>query len=121
MKSVLAAGRVAVTNDARIEFAYARGWELIARLVREEGQVFSGRERNCCFINTVEHGLPKLRPSPDLTKLMTARASAVVDWDQDGDLDIWVSNRTSPRIRFLKNEGGSSANFVSLHLVGVEW
>lgn len=32
-----------------------------------------------------------------------SRAVATVDWDQDGDLDLWVSNRTAPRVRFLEN------------------
>ena len=47
-----------------------------------------------------------------------ARAIALLDWDQDGDLDVWASNRNAPRLRLLRNEIPQSGNFVSLQLIG---
>jgi len=49
-----------------------------------------------------------------------SRALAVVDWDQDGDLDVWCSNRTSPRMRFLQNQTSqfSDNGFLAVKLTG---
>ncbi len=45
------------------------------------------------------------------------RAIALVDWDHDGDLDLWTTNRNAPRIRFLRNDFSSeSPHFVMLRL-----
>lgn len=41
------------------------------------------------------------------------------DWDLDGDLDLWFSNRTSPRVRFMRNEGTSGNHSVAIRLEGV--
>lgn len=46
------------------------------------------------------------------------RAVALVDWDQDGDQDIWISNRNAPRIRFMRNDTPNSHHFLALHLQG---
>ena len=46
---------------------------------------------------------------------------AVVDWDHDGDLDIWLHNRTAPRVRYMRNETSEANNrnaFISLRLHG---
>ena len=44
------------------------------------------------------------------------RGLAVVDWDQDGDLDLWFSNRTGPRVRFLRNDSNSKNSYVAFRL-----
>ena len=43
---------------------------------------------------------------------------ALVDWDHDGDLDIWLTNRTAPRVRFLRNDTPGTGHFLALKLVG---
>ena len=48
---------------------------------------------------------------------MDGRGIAVVDWDHDGDLDIWTTNRTGPRIQFFRNQT-SPRRFVSIRLQG---
>ena len=47
-----------------------------------------------------------------------SRAVAVVDWDQDGDLDLWYTNRTTPRVRYLQNNQPSS-RYLAVRLQGV--
>jgi len=53
----------------------------------------------------------------------------MTDWDHDGDLDVWLRNRTGPRLRLMLNQtrGQESAQashdqpaFVALRLVGVD-
>ena len=46
------------------------------------------------------------------------RGVAIVDWDADGDLDMWISNRNAPRIRLMRNETPSDNHFIALRLVG---
>ncbi len=46
------------------------------------------------------------------------RAAAVVDWDQDGRLDLWVANRTGPRIRFMHNRVRTDNHYVTFLLEG---
>ena len=47
-----------------------------------------------------------------------SRAVAAVDWDFDGDLDLWQSNRTGPRLRFVRNDVGHLQNFLAVKLIG---
>ena len=41
------------------------------------------------------------------------------DWDADGDLDVWVSNRTAPTVQVFENRWGSRVgDFIALNLQG---
>ena len=46
------------------------------------------------------------------------RAVALVDWDFDGDLDLWITNRNAPRIRMMKNQTQNYGQSVQFRLVG---
>ncbi len=90
-----------------------------------EGRSFSGRERNCCFLNT--SGRPEaggrfanISHLSGLDFPDDARAVAAVDWDADGDLDLWISNRNAPRLRFLRNEAPPEVRrrHLAVRLVG---
>jgi hypothetical protein len=43
---------------------------------------------------------------------------AITDWDHDGDLDFWVSNRNGPQIRFLQNNYDGNQRSLTLRLEG---
>ena len=43
---------------------------------------------------------------------------AITDWDHDGDLDFWVSNRNGPQIRFLQNNYDGDNRSLTLRLEG---
>ena len=93
-----------------------------SRMMRE-GRSFSGREKNCIFINTGGNPLAAGRFA-DISSVSgldfpdDGRAIALVDWDQDGDLDMWISNRSSPRLRLMRNENGTGNHYVMLRLEG---
>ena len=55
-----------------------------------------------------------------LDHVSDSRSVVTTDWDLDGDLDLWFSNRTSPRVRFMRNEGTSGNHFVAIRLEGVK-
>lgn len=88
-----------------------------------QGRSFSGRERNCLYLNTGQTA----EGSPRFANISAAsgadwpddgRGVAIVDWDADGDLDMWISNRNGPRLRLMRNDTASDNHFVRIKLVG---
>ena len=84
----------------------------------EQGRSFSGRERNCVFLNTGQQQFANVSAISGLDFDNDGRAVAAVDWDQDGDLDLWTSNRNAPRLRLLRNESTGGHNFLAVKLQG---
>jgi tetratricopeptide (TPR) repeat protein/peroxiredoxin len=94
----------------------------MVRFMRE-GFSWSGRERNCAFLNTGEsvHGPARFADVSAVSGFDyadDARALALSDWDGDGRLDLWLVNRTGPQVRFLRNEAPASGHFVQVFLEG---
>jgi Flp pilus assembly protein TadD/peroxiredoxin len=105
-------------DQGPVDPQYRAGWSRITNLI-ETGGSWSGRERNCCYLN-----LGGDRPFADVSYASgfdfpdDARAVASVDWDHDGDLDLWITNRTAPRLRFLRNNGSQGQRGVLIRLQG---
>ncbi len=97
---------------------YKQGWRALNRLLHED-RSFSGRERHCAFLNLGGEAAAFATASAvtgfDFPE--DGRGLATVDWDFDGDLDLWLTNRTAPRVRFLKNNVEKKP-FVALKLRG---
>ncbi|MDB4440553.1 redoxin domain-containing protein [Akkermansiaceae bacterium] len=105
-------------NDNLSLQSYRQGWQALNRLLHEN-KSFSGRETNNAFLNC-----GKNTPFADVSSTIgwdfadDARAIGLIDYDHDGDLDLFVTNRTAPRVRLLQNNLRSESNFLSLHLTG---
>lgn len=84
----------------------------------DSGASLSGHERNCFFLNTGDGKFATASGSSGFDFYDDARAVARSDWDQDGDIDLWFSNRTAPRLRFLRNNASRDAHFVAIRLQG---
>ena len=85
------------------------------------GQSFSGRERHCAYLNTGNVSQPRFANISHVSGFDyedDGRAMATTDWDFDGDMDFWISNRTGPRVRFLRNDVESSNRYLLIHLQG---
>lgn len=93
------------------------GWNAITQMIREGGS-WSGRERDCAFLNTRDGRFSDMSAVSGLDFADDGRACASVDWDLDGDLDLWIANRTSPRVRFMRNEASAGGSFLELRLQG---
>ena len=83
-----------------------------------DGKSWSGRERNCCYLNTGGGRFANISAVSGFDYLDDARGLALVDWDHDGDLDLWITNRTAPRVRVLRNDTPSGNHFLSVRLRG---
>ena len=100
-------------------FAYRKAWKALNTML-EEGRSYSGFERNCAFLNLGggQTQFADISGACGLDLMDDGRAIAVTDWDFDGKLDFWISNRTAPRIRLQHNRSQTRNNFVSVRLIG---
>ncbi len=83
-----------------------------------EGRSFSGQERHCAYLNTGGARFANVSAVTGLDFADDGRGMAVTDWDFDGDPDLWISNRTAPRLRFLRNDVATGNRFVAFRLTG---
>lgn len=94
---------------------YATAWDQILEWTKE-GRSWSGRERNCCFINTRDGKFADVSAAVGMDFIDDSRGLATSDWDHDGDLDFWITGRTSPRVRLIRNDYAAPGHFLSLRL-----
>lgn len=98
--------------------AYDVGWAATNQLIRA-GRSFSGRERHCAFLNLGEEKrFADISSTSGLDFIDDGRGLALSDWDRDGRVDLWMMNRTGPRLRFVRNELENENAFVALRLKG---
>lgn len=99
---------------------YRNAWAALLQMVRD-GRSWSGNERNTLFLNRGKGEFAEVSSVAGLDAKGDGRALAVVDWDQDGDLDLWYRDRTAPRLRLMLNNHaaeGLARDFVALKLEG---
>ncbi len=96
--------------------SYSHSWSGLIDQVRR-GKSWSGNERNCCFLNSSSGEFIDLSYLSGLDTSGDGRSLAFVDWDFDGDIDIWSRERTSPRVRFMVNlHQGNKRDFLGIKL-----
>jgi len=100
-------------QTAELDRANATFGEMIGR-----GRSYSGRERNCAFLNTGDGRFANISATTGIDLPDDGRALVTVDWDHDGDLDVWISNRNAPRLRFFRNDVPSGNHHLNLRLRG---
>ena len=106
-------------SEANERESYREGWKALSELILS-GQSFSGEEKHCAFLNNRDGTFSTISAVSGFDFPDDGRALGRVDWDFDGDLDFWISNRTAPRVRFLRNDYPGAAEFVAFRLVGTE-
>ncbi len=106
----------AVSNQDALE-SYTDAVMEMGRLILE-GRSFSGRERHCAYLNTGAARFANISAVSGLDFPDDGRGMVTTDWDFDGDVDLWVSNRTAPRLRFLRNDTGAGNRFLAFRLTG---
>ena len=96
---------------------YNQNWEALYELV-DEGRSWSGHERHCCFLNVAGGRFADISAFSNLDLPDDGRAVATCDWNHDGFIDFWISNRNGPRLRLLGNRTESECHFLVLRLEG---
>jgi thiol-disulfide isomerase/thioredoxin len=104
------------TSSAEQSNTSAQG-PLLYQMVRN-GRSFSGHERHCCFLNLGQGTFADVSSVSGFDFPDDGRAVALCDWDFDGDLDLWIANRTGPQVRFLRNDLKTPHHFLTLRLEG---
>ena len=120
-RRVLSQSPTSVPTDAdsrKKTSEYLDGWKALGALLHSGGTL-SGHERNCLFLNTGSPRFADASAAAGLDHDSDSRGVAYVDWDSDGDLDLWMANRTSPRIRYMQNEIATGNHYLALKLQGV--
>ena len=84
----------------------------------KQGRTFSGRERHCAFLNTRKGRFAAVAAVSGLDFPDDGRGAARVDWDHDGDLDLWISSRSGPQVRLLRNDLVTGHAFLAVRLEG---
>ncbi|MEO2049128.1 MAG: ASPIC/UnbV domain-containing protein [Pirellulales bacterium] len=113
-------GRSPVSNTSASSAAYEQGTPMGATLheMVRKGRSFSGHERNCCFLNLGGGKFADVSALSGFDFPDDGRAVARCDWDLDGDLDLWIANRSGPQVRFLRNDLETQHHFLSIRLEG---
>lgn len=107
----------APNDGTRVSDAYADAQSAIGLLVQRGGS-WSGYERNVCYLNTGGPRFANVSGVSGLDYDEDSRGVAVVDWNFDGKLDLWITNRTGPQLRFLQNDSQEGYHFVAFRLEG---
>ncbi len=103
--------------DGQGQQDYIAAWRALYEQV-DAGSSWSGRERHRCFLNVGADRFANVSAVSGIDFADDGRGLAMVDWDNDGDLDLWFTNRTGPTLRFLSNRGTPGHHFLQLRLVG---
>lgn len=82
----------------------------------ESGRNWSGNERNVAFLNTADGKFAGVSALLGFDSPADGRGMALVDWDGDGDQDVWITQRNAPRLRFLRNDNHSKGNAIRIKL-----
>ena len=96
---------------------YVANISAVNRMVHE-GKSFSGNERNCVFLNADSGKFVGASALSGWDMPDDSRGLALTDWDFDGNIDFWVSNRTAPRVRLMKNSLTGTGDWIGFRLAG---
>ncbi|MFO0946024.1 MAG: FG-GAP-like repeat-containing protein [Planctomycetota bacterium] len=96
---------------------YRDAWRSLYLRIRE-GASLAGHQRHCCFLNLGDDRFGEISATAGLDFLEDARGVARVDWDFDGDQDLWIANATGPQLRMMRNDQESGHHFLMLKLRG---
>lgn len=106
-----------VDHDARLDLAIANGHILDNAPQFRAGAIY--RQRNLLFRNTTLRRFQEVGRSagPGFALVKVSRGLATGDIDNDGDLDLLVTNN-GETADLLRNDGGNNASALMLRLVG---
>jgi hypothetical protein len=98
--------------------AYADAWDATLHFSLFESWSWNGRERNFAYVNLGGGRFAEASAALEIDFPDDGRLVAPADWDDDGRVDLWLRNRTGPRLRFLRNVDPGPGHWIALDLRG---
>jgi tetratricopeptide (TPR) repeat protein len=109
---------VGTSPDRAVRSArYESAWREFQKRMTEDGWSTHGRERKRVFMNRGDGTFADVSAQSGLDVDDDGRAFGVLDFDNDGRLDVVLKNRTAPQVRIMRN-GGQGGHHVTLELNG---
>jgi hypothetical protein len=105
-------------RDAPPTEEYLNAWDALRHFSLFEGETWNGRERNFAYVNLGGAKFAECSSALEVDFLDDARVVAPVDWDDDGRVDLWIRNRTGPRLRFVRNVDPAAGHWLALEVAG---
>ena len=97
---------------------YLNAWDMMRHSSLFLGDTWNGRERNFAYLNVGGAKFAECSSALGADFEDDARIVAPVDWDDDGRVDLWLRNRSGPRLRFLRNVDPAQGHWLALELAG---
>ena len=88
------------------------------RLIFSEGFSFSGFERNCLYLNLKGQSFKDISGVSGIDSITDGRAAVLADFDNDGDLDVFVTTIQGQGHLLFRNNVGHDNNFIRITLEG---
>lgn len=107
-----------VTSNTSTDKDFLLGQRYLSHLVEESSQSLSGYETNPLFHNLGGGHFQEVSGVVGGNSQLDGRAVAYGDLDNDGDLDLVVSNRNFPHISVFRNDLPAEHRFIALKLEG---
>ena len=89
-----------------------------SRLIVEEGFSFSGYERDALYLNLENHKFLDISGVSGLDSITDGRAAVFADFDNDGDLDVFLTTIQGPTHLLFRNNVGQSNHYLHIGLEG---
>jgi len=82
------------------------------------GYSWSGHERKTAYLNLTDGTFVHASAVSGADFDDDGRAVAITDWDGDGDLDMWLKNRSGPQLRYMENQSPPGRHYLELAMRG---
>lgn len=96
-----------LNNDGYLDIAVTNGWPM-----GDEQFVF---DKTRIFLSNAGESFTEISEQVGLVDTLQGRGLSCLDYDRDGDLDIFITNINGP-VKLWKNDLQSSNNYLSVHL-----
>lgn len=87
-------------------------------MIINENNSWSGHEKNHTFLNQGGGNFVDVSRLSGTDTDGDGRSVALVDWDDDGSLDLILRSRSAPRVQVFHNRYGKPGNFIAFELRG---